>query len=331
MLKWYLFLGLCISSLLLMAQEKSVADLGFRQLDFNYKGDKVEILILSKAGEEYIQKPLLFYVQGSLPQPIIKFKAGKMYSILPFKKDNFENDYHIAIVSKPGIPIISNIEKLGDLYMYLDNSGKIPNDYVARNYLSYYVDRNIKVIDFLQKQKWISKNKLVVAGHSEGSTIAAKMASKSKKITHLIYAGGNPVGRILSIIQENNAQQTQAIDRAESLFAYWEFIVHNPKSLSTEYGDTPRATYEFSSNLMQDFGKMKIPVLISYGTKDWSAPYNDYLQIEMISQGKKNFTFQTYWNCEHNYYPIKADNTPDFNIDNWEKVGIDWYNWLKTK
>ena len=46
------------------------------------------------------------------------------------------------------------------------------------------------------EKKWVAKSKLVLAGHSEGSTIAAKLATKNNKVTHLIYSGGNPNGRV---------------------------------------------------------------------------------------------------------------------------------------
>jgi len=88
-----------------------------------------------------------------------------------------------------------------DVY-YLDPKTKeFPEDYKKQNYLDYYVERDLAVINYLQKQPWVSKSSLVVSGHSEGSSIAAKMASISKNITHLIYISGNPMGRIMSIIE----------------------------------------------------------------------------------------------------------------------------------
>ena len=57
-------------------------------------------------------------------------------------------------------------------------------------------------------------------------------------------------------------------------------------------GDTFKATYDFSIPPIQYLEKLTIPVLVSYGTKDWSAPYNDYLRVEMIRKKKRNFTFK---------------------------------------
>ncbi|MCL2246035.1 MAG: hypothetical protein FWC10_02860 [Lentimicrobiaceae bacterium] len=135
---------------------------------------------------------------------------------------------------------------------YTDSTGKYPKEYSDRNLLSYYSQRNIEIIKYLQKQKWVSSTELVVVGHSEGSSVAAKMAADCKKIAHLIYSGGNPFGRIMSIIGKDRTMES----------------------------DTDRATYEFSYPMIKYLEKLKIPVLVTYGTKDVCAPFNDFLQVE---------------------------------------------------
>jgi dienelactone hydrolase len=77
--------------------------------------------------------------------------------------------------------------------------------------------------------------------------------------------------------------------------------------------------------------KLKIPVLVTYGTKDWSSPYNDLLQVNTIRQNKTNFTFKAYIGTDHNYFPMTNDNQPDYNIFNWDKVADEWLKWLNGK
>ena len=71
-----------------------------------------------------------------------------------------------------------------------------------------------------------------------------------------------------------------------------------------------------------------IPVFITYGTKDWNAPYNDLLQIESIQSELKNLTFKPYLDVEHNFFPVNENIEPNYEIYNWENVGKDWKNWL---
>ncbi|MFA6334376.1 MAG: acyl-CoA thioester hydrolase/BAAT C-terminal domain-containing protein [Bacteroidales bacterium] len=315
----------------ILGQTKSAKDFGFHHLQFNYKSDKVDILIKSKKGEENKKKPLFFFCQGSLPKPLIKYDGQIVYGVFPFNSDSLAKNYHLVIVGKPYIPLISDVKTLGNNFNCIDSiTGVFPEKYSERNLLEYYVDRNIQIIKFLQKQKWVSNKQLVVAGHSEGSTVAAKMASTSPMVTHLIYSGGNPMGRIMSIIQQSRANETDTDSTryAEDEIKYWQSVVANKTSMDASQGDTHKATYQFSQPPIEYLEKLKIPVLICYGTKDWSAPYNDFLRVDVIRKKKKNFQFNPYIGTEHNYFPLSADNKPNYEIFNWDKVASDWLKWL---
>lgn len=319
----------------LFAQNKRPEGYGFRHLQKIYKGDTVDILIKSKKGEELKKKPLFLFCQGSLPIPLIirydnKDKQG-IFKVFVFDTDSLSNYYHLAIISKPYVRIIADQKSLNIDFTYNDSEGKFPEKYVKRNLLDYYVDRNISVIKFLQNQSWISKSKLVVAGHSEGSTIAAKLALRFPKVTQLIYSGGNPLGRILSIIERQRADETDTTRYAEEGIKNWENIVADHTNMDASKGDTYKATYEFSIPPIQYLQKLKIPVLICYGTKDYSSPFNDYLRIEMIRQKRKNFTFKAYIGTDHNYFPLKANGETNYDIFNWDKVAFDWNEWLKPQ
>lgn len=314
----------------LFAQNKKPEDYGFRHLQTNYKNDTINILIKSKKGEENKLKPIFLFCQGSQPQPLIKYDEQGMYGVFPFPTDSLELNYHIVIISKPNIPIIADSKTLNREMCFVDPiTGKFPKKYSDRNYLDYYVNRNISVINFLQKQPFINSNKLVVAGHSEGSTIASKLALVCKKVTHLIYASGNPLGRIQSIINQNriNETDTDSTRYAESDFEYWQQVVSDNNSLDDTYGDTYKATYGFSIPPIQYLEKLKIPIFVCYGTKDVSLPFNDYLRAEMIRQKKNNFTFKAYIGLEHNFFPLTETGQIDYDKFNWDKVANEWWKW----
>jgi len=314
-------------------QTKTPQEFGFRHIIFKYQTDKVDILIKSKKGEENIRKPLFFFCQGSLPMPLIKYHEKDIYGVFPFNPDSLSVKYHLVIVSKPYIPVIADYTTLSPSFNYIDSSGKFPKGYSDRNLLSYYVPRNIEILKFLQKQKWVATTQLVVAGHSEGSTVAAKMAVEFKKITHLIYAGGNPMGRIMSIVGQSrvNETNTDSTRFGEEEIKYWEAVVKNKTNMDDSQGDTHRATYEFSQPPIKYLEKLNIPVLVAYGTKDWSAPFNDFMRVDFIRQGKNNFTFKPYVGTEHNFFPLTNDNKPNYDIFNWDKVANDWLTWLSEQ
>ena len=321
-----IFLLLTIYS---FGQNKRPEDYGFRRFQIIYKGDIVDVLIKSKKGEENIRKPLFFFCQGSLPKPLIKYDGKGVYGVFPFNPDSLTIKYHLVIVSKPNIPLIMDVKALSKSFDYIDSTGHYPKQYSDRNLLDYYVNRNIKIIKFLQKQNWVFNKQLVLAGHSEGSTVAAKMASISHLVTNLIYASGNPMGRIMSIIQQDRANETDSVKRAEADFDYWQSVIKNKTIMDGTHGDTNKATYEFSNPPIEYLKKLKIPVLVCYGTKDWCAPFNDFMRVDFIRKGKTNFQFNPYIGTDHNYFPLLSDGKPNYEIFNWDKVADDWLTWLK--
>ena len=316
---------------------QNTEEFGFRHLQTIYNSDTVDILIKSKKGEEQIKKPLFLFCQGSLPIPlIIKYdENGKkgIYNVFVFNPDSLSNNYHLAIISKPFVPLIADKKSLSNDLTFADSLGKYSTDYTKRNILDYYVDRDIQVIKFLQKQNFISTEKLVIAGHSEGSAIAANIAYKFKGATELIYSGGSPLGRIMSIIERARKEQLKDTTRnVNGIFEYWDQTVEN-KSNDISTGDTFKGQYQFSfPPLIEILLKLNIPVLVTYGTNDFGAlAQNDYLRIATIAKQKKNFTFKDYVGLDHNFFPLLQNDKPDYNIFNWDKVAEDWRKWLNKK
>jgi dienelactone hydrolase len=308
---------------------------GFRHLQTVFRGDMVDILVKSKKGEEQVKKPLLLFCQGSLPIPlIIRYnEQGRqgIYNVFVFNPDSLSAQYHLAIIGKPYVPLMASSDRLDKDLVYRDSSGRIPRQYNERNTLDYYVNRNIAVIRFLQNQSWVSRQQLVVAGHSEGSTIAAKMAAQFPRITQLIYSGGNPMGRILTLVERARMQENDSSRLAEKEIDHWRAVVADSSNINTAEGDSHKTTYGFSIPPMRYLERLTIPVLVCYGTKDASAPFNDYLRIEMIRRRKKNFCFKAYIGTEHNYFPLHADGSVNYDVFNWDKVAADWQRWLTQR
>ena len=312
---------------ILVYSQKTPADFGFKHLIYSYKNKPVNVIVQSNKGEENFKKPLFIWCQGSLPQPVIKYGSSGIYQTFPFDANDFLDEFHLVIIGKPGIPVIADINDLKKNYIVADDSLRIPKEYSDNNYLDFYVQRNNFLIKKLFKENWVSTNKLVVAGHSEGSSIAAKMASTNKKITHLIYSGGNPYGRFLNIL----AQSRFTNDDNQSI-EYWKEIVENKNDLTYNGGDTFKCSFDFSQPLATELMRLKIPILVSYGTKDWNLPYADLFYVETIRKNLNNFTFKPYIGLEHNYFQVNEQQEPNYEIYNWKNVGNDWTKWLnKTK
>jgi len=304
--------------------------LGFRELRMMYNGDTVKVLVQSKKGEENMPKPLFLFCEGSLPQPTIKHDGDIIYDVFPFNFNQYITKFHLVIINKPFIPVVGEKSKLGHNFTYLNDLGKIPYEYVIRNHLDYYAERNIEILKLLLKKSWVFPETLIVAGHSQGSIVASKMASDFDKITHLIYSGGNPLGRILRSISGTRKREKDSVSLSEFWFENWEIAVEDSNNT------VPNGKWVVSFNTFHDFSlpqmpylmPLNIPILVTYGTKDESCPFNDYLRIETIRQKKDNFTFIEYTGTEHNYYPVDSLGNVNYQIRNWDKVGEDWLEWI---
>ncbi|WP_162127722.1 alpha/beta hydrolase [Flavobacterium phycosphaerae] len=262
---------------LIAFSQKTPEDFGLRHLVFTYKNDTVDVIIESKKGEETKAKPLFFWCQGSLPQPIIKYDERGLFPVFPFDSKDFLNDFHLVIIAKPAIPVIADVKNLKKNYCVLDEKGNVPLAYSDRNYLDYYADRNNFIISKLLSNPIFLKKNLIVAGHSEGSHIAARMACTNKKIAGLIYSGGNPYGRFLNIVAQSRMEEND-----NTIFDYWSDVVVNKNDKTYNGGDTYNCTYGFSEPLVDKIEKLKIPVYVAYGTKDYNVAYMDLFYTDVL-------------------------------------------------
>lgn len=285
-----------------------------------------DILVASKENESQITKPILFFCQGSLPIPLIICEDSICGGTFPFDMNIFLEDFHLVIVSKPYIPVKSEVSELNSDYTFKDSTGNFPNDYLIHNQLDFYYKRNNFIIKELCKESRFDKSKIIVAGHSEGATVAAKMASTNKDITHLIFASGNPLGRIMTMIQQSRKNETEEKPYAENTFEYWSYLNQSDDDSLDPSSITNKG---FSNPPMEYLDKLKIPVLIVYGTKDASAPYNDYYRALCIRERKSNIHFNAYIGLEHNFFGTDLAGKPNYDDFRWNQVAGDWLKWIK--
>jgi len=315
------------------AQKYKPEDYGYRFLKTLYKKDTVDVVVVSKKGDELKKKPVILIEKGSLPIPLVTLTDTAFYPIMPFRNKIFTDDYHLVFISKPGVPAKVHYSKLSRRGEYNDpKTGLFPAYYQERNHIDYYVNRDAQVLKFLKKQPWVDNRKMVIAGHSEGGHIVAKLATVSKDVTHVISSSENPFGQMATIIHSCRPYDDSTKTYTNETFDHWEKLMNKSSQLQIPPGYTleQQYKYEYGFNLpaFDNFQKIKVPVLVTYGTKDHCAPYNDYMRIAMIRDKKKNFTFKDYPGLEHNYFKVdaKGEGIPD-NVG-WNNTAQDWKTWL---
>ncbi|NIG54133.1 S9 family peptidase [Chitinophaga sp. Cy-1792] len=301
----------------------------YRHFELPFQDDNVQVLVKSAPGEELKPKPLFLFCQGSLPVPLFfRWNDGSIHDAFVFNTDSLTRDYHLVIIGKPFIPVMSEQSALQSDLTYVDSTGRFPLAYDLHNRLDYYVARNKFVVRYLLKQSWADKRGVVLAGHSEGSTVAAKLATELPETEALIYAAGNPMGRMMTIVARERAKDTDSSSAVDDSFNYWKQVIADSSEMVKLQGDMTKTMYQFSRPPMRYLLKLKVPVLVYYGSKDAGALFNDYFHLECIRLGLKNFSFRALPGTEHNFFPLKADGTVNYDVFNWDKVVSEWRAWL---
>jgi dienelactone hydrolase len=326
----FLFLLLGLSATLTgFAQVKTPADFSYQHLQMRYQADTVHILVLSEKGEEKQRKPIFFFAQGSTPSPVVLYDEQGPYPLIPIRMDSLLTHYHLVVVGKPGLPLVGNIKQLGPGGSVADpKTGLLPVKYCQHNYLEYYVRRNQAVIRYLTRQPWVQANDITAMGHSEGSTVVARMARQSTQLCRVIYLAGSPLGRMLT--QLSAARIARDSVGATNLFQRWQQVVAAPDEIACQ-GDSNYLIASLSSaqTPLDDLLHSKIPVFVGYGTRDRSTLLNDYLRLETIRHHKPNFSFHAYPEVEHNFFGF-TDGQIDYEKGQWNKVAGDFLSWMKS-
>lgn len=330
----YLFLFLILPFKIgsLTAQTNLKIAEGYTHFQIKLKNDTIDFVIAET--NFAVKKPILLFCQGSQPVPL--FFDFPEQGIIPVTLNNFDvnemkKKYHIAVISMPKTPVTVGLDHLNKSYNYvLDTTQEYSYspEFVKADYLDNYVFRANQVLKFLNKQKWVDKNQLVVAGHSQGSHVALGIAKTNKQVTHLGLFGFNPLGRIDQYLR-------MARKQVEAGNITWKEADSIQKVRINEYqeiyksSDAPfaKSWKSFSKSQLNDLKALEIPVYIAYGTSDINSDFCDLLPLYFIEEGKTNYQLKRYPNLEHNFFPLLPNGYPDYQNGYWREVMNTFIHW----
>lgn len=333
-LKLFLFLSISCFSIITFSQER-VPFTNYSHFSLKNKKDTIDFVVADT--NLTTKKPILLFCQGSQPLPL--FMDFDNNQILPVPLSNFDVDklnesYHTVVISMPHTPVIVHHSHLNSQYNYITdttNQYSYSVDYLLADYSENYVRRANEVIRFLTKQKWVSNEKLVVMGHSQGARIAVDLAASNKQITSLGLFGYNPNGRIDQSIRlarknaEKEAITWQQADSIQNEEIELYKMVNNPDSVKNH--PSLISWKSFSKSTMSTLAQLKIPVYIAYGSADITSDFCDLLPIYFIDNKKSNYVLKRYPNLEHNFFPVKPTGEINYEDRKWPEVMnafIDW-------
>lgn len=286
-------------------------------------------------------KPIFLWCQGSLPVPLFCEIENYGYyffggGISNFDYNTITSNYHLVIISMPKTPIKGNKKNLNANYQYIPNAEKpyeFSEDYLKADYIENYVNRANTVLTYLGKQKWVSKDKLIITGHSQGSKVATKLSLNRKDVTHLGLFAANPFGRIDQYIREArlDAQFGKiSWEKADSIINdNYDFfkMVNNPDSVKANPQLLPWKS--FSETYYDDWLEMNIPIYLAYGTEDRTSDLCDIVPLFFLEKGKNNLTLKRYIGLEHNFFEKNQQGEVNYEKGHWMEVMDEFVKWIK--
>ncbi|HSF89349.1 MAG TPA: hypothetical protein VLA46_08025 [Saprospiraceae bacterium] len=283
------------------AQQYTPEQLGWKQFSINHQetGAINYYVTLNTIRQE---KPILLYLDGSGSYPLYQYTERGIGSSVPLDYQKLSEDFHIIIISKPGVPFIDTVatDSLTGYPLY-----ETPAEYIRRLSLDWRVTAAEMVLKDAIKNLPEDKSKIAVLGISEGFQVGAKLIAGNKKITHAVLMVGNGLSQFYDFIIQNRLDaQTGALDAAQaqenidSLNATFRDIYANSKSTERNwYGHTYLRWSSFSqSNPTDNILSTNIPVYIVACANDRNTSVlgTDYLYLESIRRGKTNITYNVY-------------------------------------
>lgn len=331
-MKRSLLLFFLISYLAGHAQDRGVLQ-GANARIFELSDITDTIQFLKLDADTTVRKPALIVLQGSLPIPLaIEYPSGYHFTSFPFALGKSTETFHILNISMPFVPLLARPEELsanGSLR-------EVPTNYNKANHLQTYVRRTNKVIEFLRKQAWVEPGEIILFGHSQGGYVALKVAGNNPHISKIGLSACNPFGRFDQYIRRKrleeqsgkiSSEETQA--QIEEYYEWWRHISDNRHDDNTLQGDTEKAAFSFSENFLDDILGLRIPLYITYGTRDIGSLGCDYLPIELERIGKKDYVLKAYPGLGHNYEEIDERGTSNYDKMFWDEVFQEFIRWAE--
>lgn len=299
--------------------------------------DNIDFIVLDTKLET--KKPIFLWCQGSLPYPLfVNSKEQGLWmitgGITNFDIEKITKYYHLIVISMPKTPLIADDSEINNSYWFKGDgkNNDLPSlDFQRADFLENYTNRAITVLKYLHKQKWIDNSKLIVAGHSQGSKVATKIAKNYKAVTKLGLFGANPFGRIDQNIREDRKL-------AESKEISWEEAdkdieeqyqlfrdAYNPEKIKTN--PELLAWKSFSEPLLQDWLLYNKPIYMAYGTEDIASDLCDLVPLFFIRENKNNLTYKRYLNLEHNFFEIDENGKVNHEKPHWKEVMNNFVEW----
>lgn len=293
--------------------------------DLNIKSNNVELKGTLLIPNENNLKKLVVFVHGSGPQD----RNETIFENKPFK-DIAENLFQKGVASyRFDKRTLSNPESFNDKITIDD---EVTSDV-------------INIVNYFKQEKEYADYEIIVLGHSLGANLLPRIANQTNQISKIILLAGNarPMDKLIIEQYEYLYKQsptkelqtaTNSLKEQVAFLNSKEFNVNTPK----EKLPLNLPSYYWKSildyNPLQEVQKVKIPILILQGERDYQVTMQDFNLWKNALKTNKTATFISYLKLNHLFISGESPSTPkEYSIKGSvdEKVINDIKDFISTK
>ncbi len=299
--------------------------LSFYKYELIKKNDTITFLSSENVHES--KKSNLIFVQGSNAKPIIFSYQNQQFVNLPFDYKKHKHEFNFIIIARKGIPIMGDYEKLPEA-TFKNKKGEEPTYYNKFNYLEYRVSQVNEICNLLSRT---NKNLIYLVGHSEGYKVVSKVPLINKYVSKIVCLSANPFNRTIEKIyterlksfnSKNSITEQKNIDKEYENFKIYSMPEYQNNELVRNF-----FSYE-KGFTVDNIKKIKIPILVAYGSKDEKSTLNDLLPILLK---KENLELKVFSDMDHNFFKKEFDENENQleDSEHWDEVFDYVTNWFK--
>ncbi|MHC4453042.1 MAG: alpha/beta hydrolase family protein [Planctomycetota bacterium] len=263
----------------------------FKQLDVaRPDGSSATVFVGDFDGSFATRKPLLIYLEGSgaMSQFI---RSGKMtgYGIYGLVAERASDRFHVATVEKRGVPFGWRVEQIG-------SAVGASEEYQRHATLDGRVAEVRLALTALLSQPTVDPTRVVLIGHSEGADVAAVVAGRDDRVTHVAcLAGGGAPQFFDSFVSRRKKLRASGATAEEVAKELGELeqqirtILAAPDSIDDFWRGHPyRRWATFAAQATADeLVHTSAKVFVAQGSEDESVPMEsfDYLVVRLLADG----------------------------------------------
>ena len=275
------------------------------------------IFYLSTAVASRNSLPLVVFVEGSGCRSRFEERGGK---ILPagghiVVADVFKDKARVLVVEKPGVKYLAQPQ----------NGCKDSADFNREHTLERWTEANEAAIRAARKLPQISKEKLLVIGHSEGGLVACRVARDLPEIvTHvstIAGGGGSQLFDIVSLARNGEFFDKVSPDpekRVQYVLDQWKAIQTDPTSAEKFFfGFAYRRWSSFlASSPIEELSAAQSKIYIAQGTADKAVdPTSADLLYAQLTAKNKQVIYDRVENANHSF---RIKDKPK--VDGWQEL-----------